>query len=101
MFSRGRFAAVAVVVAASVQAQPIHLSMPDAIAMALRAGTQAELARSAEQSARIAQREGFNNLLPQATTQFSRYNQSINLATFGFNPPGVPPIVGPFNVTDA
>jgi len=100
MFSRGRFAAVVVFVAASLQAQPVHLSMQDAIVRALQAGTQAELARSAEESARIAQREGFNNLLPQATTQFSRYNQSINLETFGFQPAGVPPIVGPFNVTD-
>ena len=69
--------------------------------MALRSGTQAALARSAEEAARVARREGLNNLLPQTTTQFSRYNQSINLATFGFQPPGVPPVVGPFNVTDA
>jgi outer membrane protein TolC len=103
MFARGRFGfiAVAVVFAVGGHAQPVHLSLQDAIARALQAGTQAELARSAEETARIAQREGFNSLLPQATTQFSRYNQSINLATFGFNPPGVPPVVGPFNVTDA
>ena len=40
-------------------------------------------------------------MLPQATANLLRYNQSINLETFGFSLPGLPPIVGPFNVTDA
>ncbi len=101
MSFRGPFTVVAVALAAVTHAEPIRLSLTDAIAIALRAGTQAELARSAEEQARVARREGFNNLLPQATAQYSRYNQSINLATFGFQPAGVPPVVGPFNVTDA
>jgi len=64
-------------------------------------GTQAELARSNEQLARIARSEAFNALLPQADAHLTRYNQSLNLETFGFSLPGLPPVIGPFNVTDA
>ena len=69
--------------------------------MALGNGTQAELAHSNEQLARISRSEALNALLPQADAKFIRYNQSINLQTFGFSLPGLPPVVGPFNVTDA
>ena len=69
--------------------------------MALRGGTTAQLARSAEERERINQVEAFENLLPQADARLTRYNQSINLKTFGFSIAGQPPVVGPFNVTDA
>jgi outer membrane protein TolC len=69
--------------------------------MALGNGTQAELARSNEQMARIARSEALSALLPQADAKLMQYSQSINLATFGFSLPGLPPVVGPFNVTDA
>src|SRR5207248_10193021 len=68
---------------------------------ALHEGTQAQLARSAEERARIARNEALQSLLPQADARLIRYNQSINLQTFGFTLPGQPPVVGPFNVTDA
>jgi outer membrane protein len=87
--------------AASAQPQPLRLTIGDAIRLALGNGTQAELARSGEQLARIARSEAFSALLPQADARLMRYNQSINLATFGFSLPGQPPVVGPFNVTDA
>lgn len=79
----------------------IRLTIGDAIAMALRSGTQSQLAESEEARAHIAQSQALQDLLPQTDARLLRYNQSINLATFGFAPPGVPPIVGPFNVTDA
>src|SRR3954469_542730 len=87
--------------AVNAQAEPLRLTLGDAIRMALGTGTQAELARSNEELARIARSEALNALLPQADAKLMRYNQSINLATFGFTLPGVPPVVGPFNVTDA
>jgi len=87
--------------AATTDAQPLHLSLAGAIDRALRSGTQAELARSAEERARIARYEALYNLFPQADARVLRYNQSINLATFGFTIPGQPPVIGPFNVTDA
>lgn len=79
----------------------MRLSLADAVHRALSAGTQAQLARTAEERARIARLEAFENLLPQADARLIRYNQSINLQTFGFTIPGQPPVVGPFNVTDA
>jgi outer membrane protein TolC len=80
---------------------PLRLTVEDAIRMALGGGTQSDLARSSEERARIARSEAFGALLPQADARLMRYNQSINLATFGFSLPGQPPVVGPFNVTDA
>ena len=68
--------------------------------MALGTGTQAQLARTAEERAVIARREAFGALLPQVDARLSRYSQSINLETFGFSLPGFPAVVGPFNVTD-
>jgi len=92
---------LAVTAAASAAAQPSHLTLADAVRMALRTGAPAELARSTEERARVAQREAFGALLPTVDARLQRYSQSINLQTFGFSFPGQPPVVGPFNVTDA
>jgi len=89
------------ILAIPVAAQPLRLSLADAVHRALQAGTQAQLARSAEDRARIARLEALESLFPQADARVIRYNQSINLQTFGFSLPGLPPVVGPFNVTDA
>ncbi|MEA2236707.1 MAG: outer membrane protein [Thermoanaerobaculia bacterium] len=86
---------------AQTQTAPLRLTVGDAIRMALGSGTQAELARSNEQMARIARSEALSALLPQADAKLMQYSQSINLATFGFSLPGLPPVIGPFNVTDA
>ena len=86
--------------AAAAPAETLHLSLADAVQRALRSGTQAELARSERERARIATSEAWLNLLPQADVRVQRYNQSINLATFGFSIPGQPSVIGPFNVTD-
>src|SRR4051794_11005159 len=95
------FLLLAFSVSARAQTQPLRLTLGDAIRRALGTGTQAELARSNEELARIARSEALNALLPQADARLMRYNQSLNLATFGFTLPGFPPVVGPFNVTDA
>ncbi|HEV7920079.1 MAG TPA: TolC family protein [Thermoanaerobaculia bacterium] len=86
--------------AAAAPAETLHLSLADAVQRALRGGTQAELARSERERARIATSEAWLNLLPQADVRLQRYNQSLNLATFGFSIPGQPSVIGPFNVTD-
>ena len=95
------FLLFAIATTASAQTDPLRLTLNDAIRMALGTGTQAKLARSNEELARISRSEALNALLPQADARLIRYNQSINLATFGFTLPGFPSIVGPFNVTDA
>jgi hypothetical protein len=83
----------------SASAETLQLSLSDAVQRALQAGTQTQLARSAEERALIARTEAFQSLLPQADGRLIRYNQSINLQKFGFTIPGQPPVVGPFNVT--
>lgn len=92
---------VVLALAAAANAETLRLSLADAIHRALGEGTQAALARSAEERARIARGEALSGLLPQADARFIRYNQSLNLATFGFSLPGQPSVVGPFNVLDA
>src|SRR5437764_4038093 len=87
--------------AISAPAETLRLNLPEAVRLALQRGTSAELARSAEERAAVARREAFGSLLPQVDARLLRYSQSINLATFGFQIPGQPPVVGPFNVTDA
>lgn len=69
--------------------------------MALREGTIARLAESQAERAEIARREALSGLLPQSDARLQRYSESINLATFGFELPGQPPVIGPFNVYDA
>src|SRR2546423_15715365 len=84
--------------AISAHAETLRLNLPQAVRLALRGGTQAELARSAEERAAVARREAFGSLLPQGDARLLRYSQSINLATFGLGIPGQPPVVGPVNV---
>lgn len=87
--------------AVSATAQPLRLSLTDAVHRALSAGTQAQLARSAEERARIARMQGLQSMLPQADARLIQANQSLNLQTFGLTIPGFPPVVPPFNTTDA
>src|SRR5436305_9656797 len=84
----------------ALHSETLKLSLDEAVRMALGRGTQTALARSAEERARIARTEALSGLLPQADARLTKYNQSINLATFGFTLPGFPEVVGPFNVID-
>jgi outer membrane protein TolC len=70
------------------------------MSLAVQHSATADLARSAEERARIAQSEAFSALLPQGDAKVIRSTNSINLATFGFSLPGLPPVIGPFNVID-
>jgi outer membrane protein TolC len=93
-------AALLLLATSALHAEALKLSLDDAVRMALGRGTQTALARSAEERARIARTEALSGLLPQADARVIKYNQSINLATFGFTLPGFPEVVGPFNVID-
>jgi outer membrane protein TolC len=90
-----------ILLAQPASAETLRLSVNDAIQMALSKGTEAQLARSARERANVSVTEALGGLLPQADARFMQTNQSINLATFGFTLPGFPPVIGPFNVTDA
>jgi len=92
---------LASLLAAPLYGDPLHLTLPDAVALALRDGTMARLAESENERARISRREALSGLLPRTEARLLRYTDSINLATFGFELPGLPPVIGPFNVVDA
>ncbi|MEO8218480.1 MAG: TolC family protein [Acidobacteriota bacterium] len=86
----------------SLSAQQANiLTLQDAVHMALSGGTDARRARLSETRARIAEKEGLESMFPQGDLRLVQTNESINLQTFGFSIPGQPPVVGPFNVTDA
>jgi outer membrane protein len=85
----------------TLHAEPLRLTLSDAVAMAMREGTVARLAQSQSERANIARREALSGLLPQSEARLQSYSESINLATFGFELPGQPPVIGPFNVLDA
>src|ERR1700740_1650624 len=87
-----RVAALLLILALPAEAETLGLTLPDAVRMALGAGTQSALARSAEERAAVARREAFGSLLPQVDARLLRYSQSINLATLGFELPGQPPV---------
>lgn len=94
------FTAAALLGSSAALAEPLRLSLDDAVHMALSEGTAARLARSAQERAEISKREALYGLFPQGDARLMRYSESINLQTFGFAQPGEPPVVGPFDVYD-
>jgi outer membrane protein TolC len=82
-------------------AEEIALTISDAIARGLRSNLGAILGGTGVEAARGAQRELRADLLPQLRGTLSESRQTINLEAYGFSLPGVPPLVGPFNVFDA
>src|SRR5947199_1457465 len=99
LVSCGLAAALFVFIPAA-RSETVSLGLNDAISLAVQHSANAELARSAEERARIASSEAFTALLPQADAKLIRSSNEINLATFGFTLPGFPPVIGPFNVID-
>lgn len=86
---------------AVASAEPLRLSLEDACTRALHDGAAARLARTRQLRTEVARREALGGLFPQADARVFQYSESINLETFGFALPGQPPIIGPFDVTDA
>ena len=82
-------------------AEELPLTLADAIARGLRSNLGAILGGTAVEAARGAQREARADLLPQIRASVAESRQTINLEAYGFTLPGVPPLVGPFNVFDA
>jgi outer membrane protein TolC len=81
--------------------EELALTLRDAIARGLQSNLGSILGRSAVESARGARREVMADLLPQVRLSMSEVRQKINLAAYGFTGPGVPELVGPFDVFDA
>jgi outer membrane protein TolC len=79
----------------------IALSLADAVQRGLRHNLGAILSEAAVDGAQAAQAEARAALLPQLRASLVESRQKINLAAYGFDTPGTPPLVGPFNVFDA
>lgn len=79
----------------------LRLSLPDAVGRALSEGAAARLAGAEIDRATNVAAQARAALLPQLTGSVVESDQSINFETFGFIPPGLSPVVGPFNVFDA
>ncbi len=82
-------------------ADEIPLTLNDAIARGLRSNLGAILSGTAVEAADGARREARADLLPQVVFTTSEVRQKLNLAVFGLSVPGIPTLVGPFNVFDA
>jgi outer membrane protein TolC len=80
---------------------PIALTLRDAIQRGLRQNLGLVLGEQGTRTAEAARLLARSGLLPYLTATTSDTSQQINLAAFGFNLPGINPIVGPFNVFDA
>jgi outer membrane protein TolC len=82
--------------------EPLALSIGDAINRALDHNLGVLTARTGVDHARGSRWRALSELLPNLSGRIAETRQQINLKAFGFPlPPGVPAIVGPFNVFDA
>jgi outer membrane protein TolC len=85
----------------TLQPGEIPLSLSAAIDRGLKYNLALLLAREDTRDARGARWKALADLLPNVSTETSESRQQVNLAAFGFSGlPGVPQIVGPFNVFD-
>jgi outer membrane protein TolC len=78
----------------------VHLTLRDAIKMALQYNLGAIESGQNAQIARGQRLLALSNLLPQVSAGASENVQQVNLATFGFNKfkiSGIPSVVGPFS----
>ena len=86
----------------SPTAEPLALSMADAVRRALEHNLGLILAQERLGEASGARLQALSELLPNANGRLSASRQKINLEAFGFPlPAGFPAVVGPFNVYDA
>jgi outer membrane protein TolC len=86
----------------TLSSQPLKLSIGEAIAKALQYNLGLLNAERGVDRARGLREQELADLLPNVNGRVSESRQKVNLAAFGFPiPPGIPAIVGPFNVFDA
>jgi len=81
--------------------QVLPLSITDAIDRALAHNLGVLESEQAITRAGGARRVALSELLPNVTARTSEVRQRINLEAFGLPLPGIPSLVGPFNVFDA
>lgn len=83
-------------------AELLRLTLADAIARGLAHNLAAILGQQQVAAAGGARLAALSGLLPAVTGRVSETREVVNLEAFGFPlPPGMNPIVGPFNIFDA
>lgn len=82
-------------------AQPLPLTLDQAIALGLHNNLAVLVSDTQSQQARAQRRTALAALLPNVSASAGELRQKVNLAAYGFALPGFPSIVGPFNVFDA
>jgi outer membrane protein TolC len=90
--------------AGAVTADPLLLTMRAAVARGLEHNLGIIVLEEQVESARGARIRSLRDLMPRVDARAADTRQTTNLAAFGFDAslfPGVPPIVGPYNIFDA
>jgi outer membrane protein len=82
-------------------AEPLTVSLREAVARALSDGTAARLGGERVEDSKAAALEARAALLPRIDATASQASAMENLQALGFAQPGLPPVVGPFGVFDA
>jgi len=86
----------------SPTADPLALTIQDAVKRALEHNLGLIFAEQRVDETGGARWRALSELLPNVNGRLSASRQKVNLEAFGFPlPPGIPPVVGPFNVYDA
>lgn len=83
---------------------PVVLTLPDAIQRGLEHNLGVLTLEQEVKRASGSRWRSLAGLLPNVSAQGGETQQTTNLAAFGFNPsvfPGIPPVIGPFDVFDA
>jgi outer membrane protein TolC len=81
--------------------QEIALTLGDAITRGLRHNLGVLLEEQRVQAADGERWHQLSGILPDVSASLEAAREKINLAAFGFTAPGIPQLVGPFNLYDA
>ena len=86
----------------SPSAQPLSLSLKDALDLGLKNNLGLLLSGREAAAVRAQRMRALSELLPNVSGKITESEQQINLAAFGITPPaGTPNVVGPFPLSDA
>jgi outer membrane protein TolC len=93
---------IASVPSGPVTATPLPISLANAVDRALQHNLGIITGQQDVETARGVRRSSLAGVLPSIGTSLSENRQTTNLEAFGFPPfPGIPQVIGPFNVFDA
>ena len=85
----------------SPSSEPLALSLGEAIQRGLEHNLAVLLDEQRVHDAEGRRWQALTSVLPTVSGSLSATREKINLAAFGFTAPGIPQLVGPFNVYDA